>query len=279
MTLYISDLDGTLLNSKAELSPASRDLLAEMIGDGLSFTVASARSVSSIKQMLEGLKLSLPVIEFNGAFISNLETGGHEFINAIDSTLIGDLYNLMSGTVCKPFVATYNGAEDCLYYPAPTNDGAQWYLEDRKSKKDPRLRSSEDLGAQLKEQVICLTSIGKEEALTDLAAQIHAVFGTKLELHLFHNQYSPGWYWLTAHDYKATKDRAIRSLINAYGLTDKKLVVFGDQTNDMKMFAIADEAVAVENAVPALKAMAHKMIGGNDHDSVARFIYDHRNGH
>src|SRR5690554_6856541 len=84
MTLYISDLDGTLLNGQAELSPVSRNLLKEMIADGLCFTVASARSVYSISQMLKGLSLNLPVIEFNGAFISDLETGRHDIVNAID---------------------------------------------------------------------------------------------------------------------------------------------------------------------------------------------------
>lgn len=276
MTLYVSDLDGTLLNSRAELSPISRDLLKEMVDDGVFFTVASARSVSSIRQMLKGLSLRLPVIEFNGAFISDLETGRHEITNAIDSAIASDLYHIMAKGGFVPFLSTFNGKEDCLYHPVPTNDGAQWYFQDRKLKGDPRLRESEDLTASLKEKVVCLTGIGKEDELTELAAQVSAEYGDSLELHLFENQYSPGWHWLTVHDHRATKDQAIRSLMKSFGLSERALVVFGDQINDLKMFAIADEAVAVENAVPELKEKATIMIGRNDHDSVAKFIHEHR---
>ena len=68
-TVYISDLDGTLLRNDATLSDYARDRLSQMIRSGLQFTVASARSVVSIRQMLHGLELPLPVIEFNGAFV------------------------------------------------------------------------------------------------------------------------------------------------------------------------------------------------------------------
>jgi len=77
MTLYISDLDGTLLNNKPELSLFSRERLQALIADGLHFTVASARSVNSIRSLLGELKLTLPVISFNGAYISDLASGEH----------------------------------------------------------------------------------------------------------------------------------------------------------------------------------------------------------
>jgi hypothetical protein len=75
--IFISDLDGTLLRRDARLSPRGRDLLAHSLDAGIAFTVASARSVASIATILNGLRLPLPVIEFNGAFIRDLETGRH----------------------------------------------------------------------------------------------------------------------------------------------------------------------------------------------------------
>ncbi len=65
-TLYISDLDGTLLGDDAELSPLTLATLHDLLLDGLLFTVASARSSASIRRVLRGLPLRLPVIEFNG---------------------------------------------------------------------------------------------------------------------------------------------------------------------------------------------------------------------
>ena len=54
-TLYISDLDGTLLNQNAELSAYTKDTLNKMVGEGLYFTVATARTASSaFKSKMEG---------------------------------------------------------------------------------------------------------------------------------------------------------------------------------------------------------------------------------
>ena len=62
--IYISDLDGTLLRNDASLSSFSKNTLIELIDRGLIFTVATARSIASVREILRGLKLNLPVIEF-----------------------------------------------------------------------------------------------------------------------------------------------------------------------------------------------------------------------
>ena len=81
------------------------------------------------------------------------------------------------------------------------------------------------------------------------------------------------WYWLTIHDCKATKDQAIRTLIENYGLEKSEIVVFGDQINDIKMFKIADHAIAVANADIKLKRCAPLVIGLNTEDSVVKYIH------
>ena len=50
-TLYITDLDGTLLRSDATLSAFSRSVLTDLLSRGVLFTVASARSVTSIRSI------------------------------------------------------------------------------------------------------------------------------------------------------------------------------------------------------------------------------------
>lgn len=51
-----------------------------------------------------------------------------------------------------------------------------------------------------------------------------------------------------------------------------RVVVFGDNLNDLPMFEIADVAVAVDNAFDEAKAKADIIIGPNAEDSVAKFI-------
>jgi 5-amino-6-(5-phospho-D-ribitylamino)uracil phosphatase len=75
--LYICDLDGTLLRSDATLSDFARDGLNRLIAAGIGLTLASARGTAGMRSLLAGVRLQLPVIELNGAFISDMQTGRH----------------------------------------------------------------------------------------------------------------------------------------------------------------------------------------------------------
>lgn len=270
--VYISDLDGTLLTNAAMLSAFSKTTLTALLREGLPFTVASARGVFSIRMMLEDLPLTLPVVEFNGGFLSDLATGRHEVVHNIAPEVAEDLYHLIHRHRCAPFVSTFSGAEDRVYYGDILNAGMQWYLDDRLQKRDPRWRSTPNLTVALREQVMCLSIIGHTAVLSELEAAIRERHADRVEMHHYENQYSPGWYWLTVHDHRATKDQAIRILRESYGLGDHELVVFGDHNNDIKMFRGADHAIAVANATPELKRHATHVIGTNEEDSVVRYL-------
>ena len=276
-TLYVSDLDGTLLRNDASLSSFSEAVLRELLADGLRFTVASARSVVFIGQTLRGLPLPLPVIEFNGAFLSDLSTGRHEIINALEPSVAVSVYEQVTAHGLAPFISSFDDMEDSVHYGQMLNEGMHWFLKDRLDHRDPRWRGATDnLAGSLREQVVCLTVIAKEDVLADLQAAILAAHTGSVETHLFENQYFPGWHWLTVHDRRATKDQAIKTLTENYGLGNAKIVVFGDHINDLKMFAAADLAVAVGNAQAEVKACADLVIGTNEEDSVVKFMHGHR---
>lgn len=277
-SFYVSDLDGTLLNNEARLSAATQGRLTRLLDEGIEFTVASARGVASMRTILRELPLKLPVIGFNGAFLSDLATGQHEIVNAMAHEVADALHGLMSDHGIPPLISTFSGREDLVYHAEPVNEGMHWWLEERIASRDPRLRRLIDARSALSEQVVCLTGIGPETLMIEIAARIGEVFVDEIELHVFENGYSPGWHWLTVHDRRASKDQAVRELMRARGLDDRKLVAFGDQSNDLKLLAAADEAIAVANAIPVIKARAKHVIGSNEDDSVVDFIERHAAG-
>ena len=274
-TLYVSDLDGTLLTNAARLSDFTRSALQELLADGLKFSVASARSVAAMRNILHGLTLELPVIEFNGAFLSDLKTGRHTMVNSLEPPITQAVFSTISRSGRTPFVSTFNGRHDCLYYDQPSNEGERWYVSDRQTNRDPRLRRSTNLSEALDEQVVCLTVIDQAEPLVELEARIAEQYGELVETHLFENAYSRGWHWLTIQDRRATKDQAIKRLMETCGLSGDELIAFGDQTNDIKMLRMAAQAVAVANAHPDVKRHATRVIGSNQEDSVVKYIRGH----
>lgn len=72
MTLYATDLDGTLLNQKAVVSENSVRILNELLDHGLMLTVASGRSPVTGLKLLESLHLRLPVALLNGGLIYDM---------------------------------------------------------------------------------------------------------------------------------------------------------------------------------------------------------------
>ncbi len=270
--LYISDLDGTLLNEKGSLSSFSREKLNFLMEQGLNFSIASARSIFSIQKLLQGVNLKLPVIGFNGAFISDFTTGEHLQINSIPRELIDELILDLAAHGQVPLISGFDGKRDRLFYLEICNEGQNWYLQDRREHNDPRLGRAESLEEAISIDVVSFTLIDRQEKLLDLSSLLEKEYSEQLEAHLFENPYSPGWFWLTVHDRKASKDQGILALNQIMGCSPKKLTVFGDQVNDLKMFALAHRAVAVKNALPQVKKVATHLTGSNEEDGVVKFI-------
>lgn len=271
-TVYISDLDGTLLRSDATLSAFAKSTLADLLSREVLFTVASARSVTSIRPILDDLRLPLPIIEFNGAFITDLDTGRHAIINDIDQNLAEGIFDVIRSTGCLPFVSAYDGTADRVYYEKILNDGMQQHLDNRRASNDPRLRKLDRLADAFADRVVCLTVIDRSEAVVKVRKAIEETYPEQAEMHFYPAINAPGWSWLTVNDLKATKGRAIQTLIHSADLDDAEIVAFGDHTNDIEMFRVAHRSYAVANAGDELKTRATGTIGSNEEDSVPRFI-------
>ncbi|MGO9952390.1 MAG: HAD family hydrolase [Dissulfurispiraceae bacterium] len=270
--LYISDLDGTLLRNDAMLSGYTKQKLNELLSDGLHFTVASARNVHSVRSLLDGVNMTMPIIGSNGAYISEFETGSPLMINSIDNDVAKEIFSLIGSHGSVPFVTSHNGKEDCLYLDKIINDGMLWYLNERTSAGDKRLRMTNNVEEKLDERIICLNVINTKEHLEDLFTDIISRYTELVEVNYFENPYSPGWYWMTVYDRKATKEHAIKSLMEMLALQVSELTVFGDSRNDISMFKIASKAVAVANALDEVKSYASEIIGPNEEDGVVNYI-------
>lgn len=272
MTLYVSDLDGTLLDREGRLSERSRAGLTTLLQQGLLFTVASARHVSSIRSILGDLPLQLPVISGNGAYLGQMDSERHELVHAMEPALAQSLFALIRRHDLMPFFATHSASGDQLFYHSAQNIGQQNFINERQRNADPRLRHAARPQDKLADPVVTFVIIAREGPLQVLQAEIEALCGGTVETHLADDLYAPGWPWLTVHDQRASKDQAIKTLAERYGLAEREIVVFGDHVNDVSMLRAAHRGIAMENAIAAVKQVAHSVIGPHYEDSVLRFI-------
>jgi Cof subfamily protein (haloacid dehalogenase superfamily) len=272
MTLYVSDLDGTLLDPQGRLAASTRAGLTRLLDQGLAFTVASARHVSSIREILGDLPLRLPVISSNGAYISEMASCRHELVNTIDPALALEIFALIRRHGLMPFISTHGAKGDQLFYQSVHNEAQQAFVDERIQKADPRLRHTPRIQDALVDPPVVFVVVERETPLQKLKDEIDALCGDAVETHLAEDLYKPGWPWLSVHDRRATKDQAIKTLAARYGLAQREIVAFGDHVNDVKMLRAADRGIAVANAIEAVKREAHTVIGPHHEDSVLRFI-------
>ena len=271
-TLFVADLDGTLLGPDATLSAYSRRTLRSLIAEGLLFTVATGRALPSIRAILGDVTLPLPVIELNGAFVSDLATGQHVAAHPLSPGTASAVMAKIHRRGLSAFIATAGQDADRLYYTQLSNPAMVWYHDEKVALADPRLRAIANPHAALDEPVVSFTLLAQRDAMVALAAEVRDELGDQVQLYLFENVYWRGWWELSIQDRRATKSGAIASLRRACDLESRRLVVFGDGLNDLDMFHVADHAVAVENAVAELAAVASEIAARNDQDGVVRWL-------
>lgn len=270
---FLSDLDGTLLNSKGELSDYSRRGLEGVIAKGVKFSIASARSIFSIQKLFGEIAFQYPIIEFNGAFLTDYKSGKHLVVNSLDIPLGLEITELVLARGYRPFVCSFNGEEDCLHYDNLINSGMEWYAKRRSDAGDPRLRHTPSLEKALLEQVVSLTVMAPDIAgIQALHQELSSKYGERLQLFCYENEYCPGNWWLTIHDRRASKHIAMQTLRSQFVGSEHQLYVFGDNTNDLEMMRDADHSLAPSNAVPEILSTAKEILDHHDSDCVVKFL-------
>ncbi len=279
-TLYVSDLDGTLLRDDATLSDFTRRELCALLEEGIPITAASARSIFSMKPVLGDIPFRLPVVEGNGAFVTDYATGRHMAVNAMGRELAREAHALMSENGASPLVFCFNGERDLVYYRDASTPGMSAYMEERRAYRDDRLRYTEDLTAAVNgpaNRILSLTVIEPSARALVMRDRITESLEGRLHVTFYEYRYMPGWHFLSLHDPSATKRNAISFLRERYA-PGTALAAFGDDENDEEMVRTADLGVAVSNAKDAVKAAARLVIGSNMEDSVVKFIRKHSAG-
>lgn len=270
--LYVTDLDGTLLRSGARLSDYARAVLTRLLGAGLPLTIATARSITSVRQILGDLPIKLPIICGNGAYMAYLDDEKHWFTNSIPKPKDAQILDIIQEHELESFLSAYTGEANRLFMTPNRNAGTQWYWEDRRAANDHRLQEISDLRSGLEHQVLSFNIIALLDSVLELQASLQSRYAEDLNIYMYEEVHTGEWYWLSVYDRQATKARGIEVLLDHIGLNNSQLTVFGDSDNDLSMFRYAANPVAVANAKPAILSLAREVIGPNETDSVVEYL-------
>ena len=235
--LICSDLDGTLRNSKGEISKENIDAINYFIENGGKFSLSTGRSPHYAKKLEEsGLYCNAPIISLNGSMIYDIQKEKILYQNPMDYDKISDV---------KEFLLEYGSyLNETVYHSIDT------------------VESFEDIIDKVLYKIlfVCKDSDSSK------------IFRRALE-----EKYSEGFFVVNSWDVgveildkKSTKGECILKMREF--LEVDKIICVGDYENDISMLLNADVSYAVSNAIPEVKAVATKVTVSNNESALAALI-------
>ncbi len=270
-TLFLSDLDGTFLNSKGKISKRSAQIIDSLTKDGVLFTVATARTYATVMEMFEGIYLPCPLVLMNGVTIYDPLDRKILESNSIPTDLGNRIVAEFRKRGIEPMLYFQQDETLDIYYGELTNDCQRDYVAQRTDCNGKRFIYSPvptKLEGKNLVYIVCLDYYDRIKDIYDAVSKFedaHCMF--------YKDNYVPELYYLeiiTKNVSKASGALEVKKLVGA-----DKIVAFGDNLNDIPLFEIADECYAVNEAQDELKKIATSVIGSHDRDAVAEFLLEY----
>lgn len=274
-TLYITDMDGTLLSNDGVVSEKSRRLINGLSENGVLFSVATSRSIMSASALLDGVKISAPVVLMSGVFVYDLKNKRAVKFFSLDEDTFNKVLGIFDAHKKSPFIHFYDSRKDEFiieFTKLRLQVHKDFYYERRKLIGD-KIREVDCVGLKDFAEPVFLSLCDEYEDLLPVTKELDKT--ATVGYSFYKDTYTKYWF-LEVFNREASKAKGLE-IVKAYTGADRA-VAFGDNLNDISLFSAADECYAVQNAVSKLKEIATGVIDENEKDGVARFIYERENG-
>ena len=268
MELFVTDLDGTLINNKREIPQKSLEVLNKLIEEGINFTVATARTPATAVEILKNLNLKLPVALMNGVLIYDTKELKYIDIKGIEKKVSNKVLDIFKKYNKNSLVYGVKDNHLWVYHKEFENIYEYNFYKERADKKLKTFVKVEDYNGSLSESnIINFVAFDNYEKIKAIAEEIKCIEGITVN---YYKDVYEECYFLEAYSSEASKANGIKYL-SKY-IEYSKVICFGDNLNDIPMFDLSDEAYATANAVEEIKKIATEVIGSCEENGVAEFL-------
>jgi Cof subfamily protein (haloacid dehalogenase superfamily) len=260
MTLFCSDVDGTLLDHRRTLSDRTVAAIRAVRSAGHTFVLCSSRMPASLEglERLCGVEPT-PLIAYNGGLVLRA-----------DRTVVTDVAITPDDARAAYAVCERLGLHASFFA------GDDWYAwgPDEWTEREATITAVDPSGESAHEYVaggrVDSRPPHKVMAMGDprLVDELEAALAGRPGLVTYRSKRT----YLEIANAACSKGDGLQALANELGVAVEDTVFFGDNHNDVSAFAVAGTAVAVANAVdPALDA-ASVVTGHHREDGVAEYL-------
>jgi len=266
--VIIMDVDGTLTNSEKIITPKTKYALMKAQEQGTILVLASGRPTSGLIDFAKELRMDEHngiLVAFNGSKVVDYKTNKVLFNETMTIEEGQAVLEHMKKFKVKPMI----DKDDYMY----VNDVYDCYIdfngkpfniikyESRGGKF--KLCEKDDLAAFADYPLNKILTAGDPEYLKAHYKEMMEPFKNTLSCMFT----APFYFEFTAKG--IDKAKALDSVLIPMGYKKEEMIAFGDGHNDASMIKYAGIGVAMENAVPDLKAIADEITLSNEEDGIA----------
>lgn len=265
-TLFVSDMDGTLLDGTAHVSPVTSQIISELTDAGAHITVATARTPATVQTLLSGTRFRLPAIVMTGAALWHTDTQQYSDVQYIPVDQYHAIDKAYADAGVCPFIYTLANDNVLKVYHSGTemNCAERQFVDERKHLTLKQFNIGCLPEATNDTHRLLQFAMGPEREVRRTADALREA--TNCQVTIYQDTYTDAWI-LEVFAPGVSKAAAILRMKEHIGAD--KVVVYGDNLNDLPMMAIADIAVAVDNGLDAVKSAADIIIGPHTANAVA----------
>lgn len=259
--ILVLDLDGTLTNTKKEITPHTREVLIRAQQQGLKVVLASGRPTYGIVPLADELRLGEfegYILSYNGGQIIDWKTRELMYENVLSTDVYPYLYECArkSGTVLLSYkdecIVSENADDPYVQHEA--------FLNKMKSVTVPSL-----LDVITFPVAKCLI-VGAPDVLAGLEVEMKETLKDRM------NVFRSEPFFLELVPLGIDKARSLSVLLDELGMSKDEMIACGDGFNDLSMIRYAGLGVAMANAQPVVREAADYITYSNEEDGVAAVV-------
>lgn len=255
----IIDLDGTLLWDFSSIDQETFTYLKYLKSLGHNISIATGRPLRSSKFIYDELGLDTPIINYNGAFISN-PTNNKVYIDLkIDKDSIFNIYDFIKPHLINLFCEVY----DDIYLLNKTDEIIPFL----------HLEGSRLFNGNIKDILNINPHSGiffiEQEYVNILIDYVNNNFSNTL-----HAKYwGPGKYHVVeVYNKNVNKTNALNIINNEYHIPLDKIIAFGDAYNDVDLLSSVGISVGMKNASDEVLSKVKYITDSNINQGVLKFL-------
>ncbi|MDO5516883.1 MAG: Cof-type HAD-IIB family hydrolase [Clostridium sp.] len=257
--IIFSDIDGTLLTSKHEVSEKTKEALKKLKKVNIPFVLVSARMPKGIYKVQKEIDYDSPIVCYSGGLV----------IDNLGRSILSNGINLDIAYEVKKYIdSNWKEVSTSCY------SDNQWIVDDKENEwivQESEITSVEPVvgnildacsNNQVIHKILCM---GNPEMIDEIKKSIYQKF-TGLSIYKSKETY------LEIMADTATKSNAMKVLCDMLNVNINETIAIGDNYNDVDMIVTAGKGIAMGNAPKEVKEKSDYVTLSNDEDGVSAVI-------